>query len=133
MIYKKFLISLSIIGMLAFFLIGCQSVQQGPEDAYMRFWEACNSGDMATAESLVTEDAKDKLENIDVCIYTHDAYNRFTESAGTEFFQEFTSNSPTVELTGNTAYLRWIDTEGSDTSVIMYKIDGQWKVNGIGF
>ena len=122
----------STIGILVLFLIGCQSMQQGPEAVYMRYWEACNSGDMATAESLITEDAKkESSAELGACSYTHDFLVRMEEAFGYYHVQGFPSNSPVTEVVGNTAYLRFSDDEGSENTVTMYKIEGKWKIHDV--
>lgn len=129
----KIVSTLSVLGIFALLLIGCQSIQQDPEDVYMRYWEACNSGDMATAETLVTEGWKERSLDFGVCVFTHDWFTRFGQSIGSEQTQEFTSNSPKIEIAGNTAYLSWTETNNRKITVVMYKVDGQWKVHEAGF
>ena len=121
----------TVILSLTFFLTGCdlfekELIEKGPEETYQEFWNACNSGDIATAESLATDDAKESSKDFGICLLTHDMMNRLIE--GARPLQEYTDTSPEIEISGNTAYLKWTTTDGSVNTLIMYKVDGNWKV-----
>ena len=116
-----------LIGISVSFLVACESIQGGPESAYNKYWKACESGDLATAESLVTDDGIARSVDLGACIYTHDAWIKFGQSLGAGVNSDFISDKPELELSGNTAYLRWKDTSGSVNTVIMYKINGDLR------
>lgn len=113
---------------------------------YYIFYNACLSGDDATAEeySTVNNIVEGKNGTEGVCFVRHDwAEKLVLSSEGPEAdvsMLTIASEKPIVEIVGNTAYLSWqynfqVDSEGNKewSHIQMFKIDGKWKVNQIVF
>ena len=109
-------------------LVSCGVFSKGPEDVYKEFWNACNSGDIATAYSLLTDIAKEETGDTDnTCLNTHDFFQRIQNEMGIES-NELEYVSPVVVVTGNTAYLTWVE-DGTDITIQMYNENDGWKVH----
>jgi len=109
---------------------------RGPEEVYWEYKNACDIGDLATAESLVSdkaiERAYDNTAGIGICTYTHDMMHRLVEmqSDSVGFSQEFVSEKPVdVNIVGNTTNLMWKDKDGYYVTVTLFNIEGDWKIN----
>lgn len=123
---KKVLFFISLIFTLSLF--GCSSVEKD----YNKFHNACLKGDYATAEMYSTDLCIEETKNIEisVCMNAHDSIQLFWDSMGEEsIIEQFEVQQPEVKTNGNTAYLSWIDTDESWTTVQLYKIERKWKVN----
>ena len=119
------LLSISII----FLLAACQSAEteEGPDDVYWEYYEACINGKYDTAEKLLDDLAKSQIDIIGVCGYTHDAINRIQiERGGTE--RTF-SDDPTLDVRENRAVLTWIDDQGNLAIINLVKVGNEWKVS----
>ena len=116
-------------------LCSCTFGNNGPEEIYKEYKNACDIGDSATSESLLTENALEKGRNnqygTGVCTYTHDMSNRLATilSDSDEVYQEFVSPQPVVNIAGNTADLEWLDTYCNIVKVTLYNVEGKWKIN----
>jgi hypothetical protein len=114
-------------------LSGCSGNNNSPLAVYNKFQEACDIGDLATGESLVTDAALEyaKSSDYDVCInFMPDGFQRFGSSLGIKPDWTASEVIPEVEINGNTAYLRWEDpsVDFRDIMMAMYQIDGKWKI-----
>lgn len=118
-------VSLFLILVIVFILTftSCGVMSKSPEDVYWEFWNACNSGDIATVESLLSDDAKNESKNFGPCFFfAHDAGGHFEP-------EEFKDNNPESKIVGNTAYLKWTFKDGDTTTTVLYKVNGDWKIN----
>jgi hypothetical protein len=104
-------------------LIGCRVFQKSPESVYSTFKEACDTDDIATAESLVTQEGIDESKDYTVCILMPDGIARVS---GTNQFQ-LEDPEPEVKVSGNTAYLTWW-TATHRIEMTIYNKDGNWKI-----
>ena len=107
------------------FLTACSLLSGSPERVYNKFYDACDIGDIATAESLATSSAINATSQYGICLYTHDGFDR---ALGTNVLK-FESDKPEIIISGNTANLIWTQKNGNSVRVNLYKIDGKWLVN----
>ncbi len=122
MIHKYLVIAPLILVLLS--LSSCGLASQSPEAVYEEFKRSCDSGDIATAKSLATEDALQENKTYGICILMPDGMDRVL---GTSIY-EFDIEEPETEIKGNTAYLTWRTINDHEVQMVMYKIDGRWKV-----
>jgi hypothetical protein len=114
------------------------SLLSTPESVYKEFASACESGDLASAKTLLTENATNNLKanefGFDACtLYMPDTFERALVIVGGGGEQRWYAKDiePQVEITGNTAYLSWqapVPDYNNIIKITMYKTDGKWKI-----
>jgi hypothetical protein len=94
---------------------------KSPEGVYNAFKDACEKGDVATAESYVTKEALDENRESGACGLLPIAWYGAT----------IPNPKPKVEVSGNTAYLSWWMDYAKNRMKIqmtMYKSGNTWKI-----
>ena len=114
----------AIVGLL---LTGCKSSEDGPEDIYWKYWEACSNGRFTVARAYVVETSESPIQMLGVCGFTHDAVNTLEQAGGRP--PRTYSEGPEVYIEEETASLVWIDDQGNVSQVGFVKVQDEWKIN----
>lgn len=114
-----------------------QDALENPESTFFQYKQACDTGDLATAKSLLTDDAIQQSKELPMgeCGFLPDKFINYLRSWWfVDQEPQFSNNMQPeqVELFGNTAKLYWTD-GGNDKRVVMYlyKEAGGWKIQEI--
>lgn len=112
------------ISLLSFLILtSCGITASPPEKVYEEFRKACSENDLASAERHVTQTGIQDSKFYGVCeTLLPDGINKIM---GFTVFT-FKDMSPSIEITGDTAYLSWF-TDNKEVVMTMYK-DKQWKI-----